>query len=108
LRGPTVIVSPTSDGILRGHGLQIVDNQGKIRASITIHPAAKQADGSTYPQTALLRMITSEGRAAVKIDSSDDGAGMLHSAAESPAYTQILSHTAIPRSSSSMASGSKP
>jgi hypothetical protein len=97
LRGPTVIVSPTSDGILRGHGLQIVDDQGKIRASITIHPAAKQTDGSTYPETVLLRMITSEGRPAVKIGSSDDGAGMVLSAAEGPAYTQILSHGSDPK-----------
>ena len=97
LRGSAMAVSPTSDGILRGHGLQIVDDQGKIRASITILPAAKQADGSTYPETVLLRMITSEGRPAVKIGSSDDGAGMVLSAAEGPAYTQILARGSDPK-----------
>ena len=60
----------TSDGILRGRGLQIVDDQGKVRASITINPAVKQPDGSTYLETVLLRMITSEGRPVVKISSS--------------------------------------
>ena len=34
--------SVTSDGLLRGRGLQIVDDQGKVRASITINPAVKQ------------------------------------------------------------------
>jgi hypothetical protein len=97
LRGPAIAVSPTSDGILRGHGLQIVDDQGKIRASITILPAAKQADGSIYPETVLLRMITSEGRPAVKIGSSDDGAGMVLSAAEGPAYTQLLARGSDPK-----------
>jgi len=42
----------TSDGILRGRGLQIVDDQGKVRASITINPAVKQPDGSTYLESA--------------------------------------------------------
>ena len=96
LRGPAITVS-TSDGILRGHGLQIVDDQGKVRASITIHPATRQPDGSTYPETVLLRMITSEGRPAVKIGSADDGAGMVLSAAAGPAYTQILARGSDPR-----------
>ena len=74
--------SLTSDGILRGRGLQIVDDQGTVRASITVNPAVKQPDGSTYPETVLLRMITSEGRPVVKISSSEDGAGMALSAAE--------------------------
>lgn len=90
---PTV----TSDGILRGRGLQIVDDQGKVRASITVHPAAKQPDGSTYPETVLLRMITSQGRPVVKISSSEDGAGMALSAAEGLAYVQILARGNDPK-----------
>ena len=31
--------------VLRGRALQIVDDQGRVRASITIDPAARQADG---------------------------------------------------------------
>jgi hypothetical protein len=89
--------SATSDGMLRGRGLQIVDDQGKVRASITIHPPAKQPDGSTYPETVLLRMITSEGRPVVKIASSEDGAGMALSAAEGAAYAQILARGNDPK-----------
>jgi len=96
LRRPAITIA-SSDGILRGHGLQIVDDQGKIRASIAIHPATRQPDGSTYPETVLLRMITSEGRPAVKIGSADDGAGMVLSAAEGLAYTQILARGGDPK-----------
>jgi hypothetical protein len=84
------------DGVLRGRGLQIVDDRGKVRASITVSPAARQPDGSTYPETVLLRLITSEGRPVVKISSSEDGAGMALSAAEGPAYVQILSREGDP------------
>ena len=89
--------SLTSDGILRGRGLQIVDDQGKVRASITINPAVKQPDGSTYLETVLLRMITSEGRPVVKISSSEDGASMALSAAEGLAYVQILARGSDPK-----------
>jgi hypothetical protein len=86
-----------ADGILRGRGLQIVDDQGKVRASIAIHPATRQADGSIYPETVLLRLITSAGRPAVKIAASEDGGGMALTAAEGPAYVQILTRGGDPR-----------
>jgi hypothetical protein len=89
--------SLASDGILRGRGLQIVDEQGRVRASITINPAVQQSDGSTYPETVLLRMITSEGRPVVKISSSEDGAGMALLAAEGLAYMQILARGNDPK-----------
>ncbi|OAF11699.1 hypothetical protein [Bradyrhizobium neotropicale] len=89
--------SAAPDGILRGRGLQIVDDQGKIRASISIHPATTQPDGSTYPETVLLRMITSQGRPVVKIASSEDGSGMALSAAEGLAYVQLQARGGNPR-----------
>jgi hypothetical protein len=57
----------------------------------------KQPDGSTYPETVLLRMSTSEGRPVVKIASSEDGAGMALSAAEGLAYVQILARGGDPK-----------
>lgn len=97
--GAIVLRAPASaapDGVLRGRGLQIVDDRGKVRASIAISPAARQPDGSTYPETVLLRLITSEGRPVVKISSSEDGAGMALSAAEGPAYVQVLARQRDP------------
>ncbi|MDQ0465934.1 hypothetical protein QO010_003726 [Caulobacter ginsengisoli] len=96
-RQATAAPAPVADGILRGRGLQIVDSQGRIRASIALYPAARQTDGSTYPETVLLRLITSEGRPVVKLSSSEDGAGLTLSAAEGRAYAQIMARGGAPQ-----------
>jgi hypothetical protein len=61
--------------VLRGRGLQIVDEQGHVRASISVLPAQTQPNGETYPETVLLRLITERGRPSVKISASEDTAG---------------------------------
>jgi hypothetical protein len=64
-----------SDGILRGRGLQIVDDHGHVRASIAVLPAdpnVRMPDGSRgYPETTLLRLIDPNGRPNVKVFASD-------------------------------------
>jgi hypothetical protein len=92
----------TSDGILRGRGLQIVDDQGKVRASITINPAVKQPDGSTYLETVLLRMITSEGRPVVNLHPRMGPAWRCQRPRGSP-MCKFWRAAAIQNSSSSMA-----
>jgi hypothetical protein len=62
--------------MLRGSGLEIVDGQGRVRASITVLPAGKSQDGDAYPETVLLRLITERGRPAVKISTSEDMSGL--------------------------------
>ena len=62
-----------SEGMLRGRGLEIVDAQGRVRASISVFPEGKSADGSTVPETVLLRLITERGRPAIKISTSEKG-----------------------------------
>lgn len=97
-RPPAIAVaSETSDGILRGRGLEIIDDQGRVRASITLNPPVKQADGSVYPETVLLRLMTSAGRPIVKLASSEDGAGLALAAAEGDAYAQILARGNDPK-----------
>jgi len=59
------------DGILRGRGLQIVDAQGRVRASLAVLPAR-----TGEAETVLLRLITERGRPSVKIAASESGAGM--------------------------------
>jgi hypothetical protein len=61
--------------VLRGHALQIVDDQGHVRASIAVLPAQPQPNGETYPETVLLRLITEQGRPSVKIAASEETAG---------------------------------
>jgi hypothetical protein len=61
--------------VLRGRALQIVDEQGHVRASISVLPAQTQPNGETYPETVLLRLITERGRPSVKISASEETAG---------------------------------
>jgi hypothetical protein len=80
--------------VLRGRALEIVDERGKVRASITVIPAdptRKLPDGTTgYPETVLLRLINSEGRPNVKIGASRRGAGVGLGGESDPTYVQIL------------------
>jgi len=82
--------APNDDGIIRGKGLQIVDERGKVRASISIMPATKLQDGSTYPETVLLRLITPDGRPSVKLSALTDGSGMSLSDGQGLSYVQVL------------------
>jgi hypothetical protein len=47
----------SDDGILRGRGLQVIDSQGRVRASIAVLPASGNA-----AETVMLRLITEHGR----------------------------------------------
>jgi hypothetical protein len=62
--------------VLRGRALEIVDDQGRVRASLTVLPAGTSAKGDRYPETVLLRLITERGRPSVKIGASEETAGM--------------------------------
>lgn len=80
--------------VLRGRALEIVDDRGRIRASISILPAdpnVKMPDGTTgYPETVLLRLINSKGRPNIKIAATERGAGQLLGGESDPTYVQIL------------------
>ena len=62
--------------VLRGRALEIVDDQGNVRASIKVYPASTQNNGEPYPETVLLRLITERGRPSVKISTSEQLAGL--------------------------------
>lgn len=61
--------------VLRAQGLEIVDRQGKIRASITIQPPVV-VDGKKYPETVLLRLIAPNGKPMAKLGGTESGAGL--------------------------------
>jgi len=87
--------------VLRGHALEIVDDQGRVRAEIKVlpaQPALKMPDGTTgYPETVLLRLMDSRNGPHVKLDSTEDGAGLvLGGKTGTNAYTQLLSRRADP------------
>jgi hypothetical protein len=62
--------------MLRGRGLEIVDDKGRVRASITVMPAGKSPQGDEFSETVLLRLITERGRPSVKIGSSEPVSGL--------------------------------
>ncbi len=62
--------------VLRGRALEIVDDQGRVRASLTVLPASTSAKGDRYQETVLLRLITERGRPSVKIGASEEEAGV--------------------------------
>ena len=61
--------------LLRGRGLEIVDERGKVRASIQVLPASLQKNGELSAETVLFRLITEKGRPSVKIGASEEVAG---------------------------------
>lgn len=73
----------TADGVtpvLRGRALEIVDDQGRVRASIKLHPADqtfKMPNGKTgYPETVMFRLIDANGRPEVKLGATEQGGGL--------------------------------
>ena len=60
--------------VLRGRALEIVDAEGRIRASISVMPASRSDTGAA--ETVLLRLITERGRPAVKIGTSERQSGL--------------------------------
>ena len=74
------VAAAESDGaVLRGRALEIVDAQGRVRASLGILPATPAGAASAaqaIPETVILRLMNTRGRPAVKISTSDQGSGL--------------------------------
>lgn len=79
----------SAGSVLRGRGLEITDDAGRIRASIKVHPASVLPDGAPYPETVLLRLIDSQGRPNVKIAAMEDGSVVALGGESDPAHVQI-------------------
>jgi hypothetical protein len=71
------IRSVRSGPVLRGRALEIVDDRGRVRASIKVQPASTfKPTGKEYPETVILRLIDPDGRPTVKLGASVQGAGL--------------------------------
>ncbi|HTO22386.1 MAG TPA: hypothetical protein VMQ10_07860 [Spirochaetia bacterium] len=73
--------SESVPAVLRAHALEIVDEQGRVRAQIIL-TAAQTVDGVSYPAGTLLRLNDPDGRPNVKIGSDGRGAGAALSGAD--------------------------
>ena len=61
--------------VLRGRALEIVDGQGRIRASITVEPPVTM-NSRTYPETVLLRLTDPKNGPVVKITATEEGSAI--------------------------------
>jgi hypothetical protein len=83
--------------VLRGRKLEIVDDQGEVRASIQVVPAGPARNmqglpidnGKLYPEAVLFRLIRPDGRPSVKIETSEQGSGLDLSGGSGPGYIVI-------------------
>ena len=91
---PRLAVASTlnSPGVLRGSALEIVDDRGKIRASITVVPEDPKViwKGKPYPETTLLRLMSPDGRPNVKLGASHSGSALVIGGEVDPTYIQVL------------------
>jgi hypothetical protein len=80
LARPHPVAAESIAPVLRGRALEIVDDQGRVRSTLSVLPADpnyKMLDGTTgFPETVLFRLISSKGQPNVKIESRDTGSAM--------------------------------
>jgi hypothetical protein len=68
---PAQTVAP----VLRGRALEIVDAQGRIRASISVQPPVT-VDSKFYPETVLLRLTDPKNGPVVKLTAAENGSAL--------------------------------
>lgn len=76
--------------ILRGRALEIIDQRGRVRASLDIKPAGVSAAGDPFPETVLLRLITEKGRPSVKVSATESGSGLSFSGPTGTRETYVV------------------
>jgi hypothetical protein len=60
--------------VLRGRALEIVDDEGRVRAAISLHPGDQ---ATSYPEMVVLRLVDANGRPSVKLGTSSERGGQL-------------------------------
>src|SRR6186997_529193 len=84
--------------VVRAHALEIVDDEGRVRAEIKVlpaQPALKMPDGTTgYPEAVQLRLINSQNSPHVKLATTEDGSGLVLGGEKG--HTQLLSRGTDP------------
>ena len=78
--------------VLRARALEIVDGQGRARATISVlpaNPAVAATDGKPFPETVIFRLIDPRYGPVVKISGSERGAGLGLGGDSQAKYAQI-------------------
>ena len=73
--------------VIRGRSLEIVDGEGRVRASIVVHPGDPSAPSGG---TAILRLVDENGRPAVKLATTERGGGLALASESEGNYVQLF------------------
>jgi hypothetical protein len=76
--GPSFAQGAAADApaVVRARAFELVDAQGRVRATLNVLAATTSAAGDRSEETVLLRLITERGRPSVKIAASEQAAGI--------------------------------
>lgn len=90
---PRVSLAATADvpAVIRARALEIVDDRGKIRASLSVIPEDPKVmwEGKPYPEIVLLRLMSPDGRPNVKLGATRLGSGLVIGGESNPTYVQV-------------------
>lgn len=77
--------------VLRVHALEIVDDQGRVRASLAVYPADPSStfEGRPYPETVLLRLIDPTGGPDAKLSVNERGGILVLGGGVEQTYAQF-------------------
>ena len=87
---PAVAAEGVTPPALRARSFELVDEQGRVRASLSVLAAGTSAQGDRYPETVLLRLITEQGRPSVKISASEQASGVSLAGASNTKGTYVI------------------
>jgi hypothetical protein len=73
--GGTRVWTNVQGSVLRGRSLEIIDDEGRVRAGIMVHPADPAA-AALSGGTAILRLVDENGRPSVKLATTRQGGGL--------------------------------
>jgi hypothetical protein len=65
--------------VVRTRHLEVVDADGRVRASITVHPAnpdVRMPDGTTQEDSVVLRLVNPDGGPGVKLATAPNNVGL--------------------------------
>jgi hypothetical protein len=74
--------------VLRGRSLEIIDDEGRVRAGIMVHPADPAAT-TLSGGTTILRLVDENGRPSVKLATTQQGGGLALVGESQGTYVQL-------------------
>jgi hypothetical protein len=90
---PGVAAAAPVPTVIRARALEIVDDRGKVRATLSVLPEDPKVTwkGKPYPETVLLRLMSPDGRPNVKLGATRLGSGLVIGGESNPTHIQVLS-----------------